>query len=141
MKILIADDDAVLRGFVQRIVEHAMHDAILANDGREALELLQREDPDVLITDLFMPELDGFGLIEAVRGLPQHKQMPIICLSSANKREDIARIIALGVSDYVLKPVRPFDLAERIRAVTTRTHGWKTNRRQLTPSKARKASR
>lgn len=141
MKILIADDDAVLRGFVQRIVEHASHDAILANDGREALELLPREDPDLLITDLFMPELDGFGLIEAVRALPPYKQMPVICLSSANTREDIARIIALGVSDYVLKPVRPFDLAERIRVVTTRTHGWKKNRRQLTPSKARKASR
>lgn len=131
MKILIADDDAIMRGFVQRIVEHASHDAVLTNDGRQALEAIQREDPDLLITDLLMPELDGFGLIKAVRALPHHEQLPVICLSSANKRDDIARLIALGISDYVLKPVRPFDLAERIRLVALRTDGWKTGRRQF----------
>src|SRR5579884_2629352 len=141
MKILIADDDPIMRNFVQRIVEHASHDAVLADEGRQALDLVQREDPDLLITDLFMPELDGFGLIDAVRALPHHKNLPVICLSSANKREDIARIIALGIADYVLKPVRPFDLAERIRLVASRTHGWKTSRRKPTPAKARKTPR
>ncbi len=128
MKILIADDDEVVRTFVHRVVEQASHDALLAQDGRQALELVANEDPDLLITDLRMPELDGFGLIEAVRSKPGHETLPIICLSSVNQREDIAKLIARGISDYVLKPVRPYDLAERIRVVTARERNWKATR-------------
>lgn len=141
MKILIADDDAIMRGFVQRVVEHASHDALLAPDGREALALVQSADPDLLITDFFMPEMDGCALVEAIRALPHHKRLPVICLSSLREREDIAKLIALGISDYVLKPVRPLDLADRIRMVLLREGGWKNGRRRETPVKARRATR
>jgi two-component system response regulator ResD len=140
MKILIADDDAVMRAFVQRVVEHSSHDAVVAENGRDALDLVQREDPDLLITDLCMPEMDGFALVEELQKLPRHSLLPVICLSSLNSREDIARLIALGISDYVLKPVKPFDLAERIRTVSLRTAGWKRGRRN-TPFRAGKAIR
>jgi DNA-binding response OmpR family regulator len=128
MKILVADDDEVVRTFVHRVVQQGSHDVLLAEDGKRALDLIQTDDPDLLITDLRMPELDGFGLIEAVRSAPGHEGLPIICLSSVNSKEDIAKLIAHGISDYVLKPVRPGDLAERIRAVTFRERNWKTNR-------------
>src|SRR3954468_14433393 len=103
MKILVADDDEVVRTFVYRVVEQAAHDVLLAEDGKQALSLVEREDPDLLITDLRMPELDGFGLIEAVRSSPGREGLPIICLSSVNQREDIAKLINQGISDYVLK--------------------------------------
>jgi DNA-binding response OmpR family regulator len=128
MKILICDDDEVIRAFVQRVVEHQRHDALLAANGREALEIVQREDPDLLITDLRMPDVDGAELIKAVRAIPYHEHMPVVCLSSVSSRDDVARLIQLGISDYVLKPVRPGDLAERIRAVLVRERDWKTIR-------------
>ena len=91
MKIVIAEDDAVVRALLYRVAEFDRHDAFVAEDGRKALEIIEREDPDMLITDLRMPELDGFGLIDAVRALPRHQQMPIICLSAVNKSEDARR--------------------------------------------------
>jgi DNA-binding response OmpR family regulator len=135
MKILISDDDPVMRMFVRRAAEHASHDVVLAEHGREALQLLETEDPDLLITDLQMPELDGFGLISAVRDLPRHRAMPIICLSSVNDRDRIASLISQGIADYVLKPVRPADFIDRLRAVTPRARSWKTSRDE-TPATA-----
>ena len=128
MKILISDDDPIIRMFVRRAAEHALHDVVLAEHGREALLLLESEDPDLLITDLQMPELDGFGLIKAVRELPRHAQIPIVCLSSVNDRDKIASLIDQGIAGYLLKPVRPVDLVDRIRAVTPRARAWKAAR-------------
>lgn len=128
MKILIADDDGIVRALVNRVAEYESHDTLLAEDGRQALELIEREDPDLLITDLRMPELDGFGLIDAVRASERHQYLPIICLSSVNQRDDIESLIEKGISDYVLKPVRTADLAERIRTVTMRERHWKAAR-------------
>lgn len=130
MKILISDDDPIIRMFVRRAAEHASHEVVLAEHGREALELIEHADPDLLITDLQMPELDGFGLIKAVREMPRYSEMPIICLSSVNDRDKIASLIEQGISDYVLKPVRPADFIDRIRAVTPRARGWKASRAQ-----------
>ena len=137
MKILISDDDPIIRMFVRRAAEHASHEVVLAEHGREALELLEHEDPDLLITDLRMPELDGFGLIKAVRELPRHSEMPIICLSSVNDRDKIATLIEQGIADYVLKPVRPADFIDRIRAVTPRARGWKAARAAASAATAR----
>lgn len=139
MKILIADDDEIVRAFVQRVVEHASHHAVVAEDGRQALALVESVDPDMLITDLRMPEMDGFALIDAVRALPRYARLPVICLSAVNQRDDVARMIQMGISDYVLKPVKPGDLAERIRAVSAREKHWKLDR-ELDVVTARTAS-
>lgn len=128
MKILISDDDPIIRMFVRRAAEHVSHEVVLAEHGRQALELLPTADPDLLITDLQMPELDGFGLIKAVRDLPRYAEMPIICLSSVNDRDKIASLIEQGIADYLLKPVRPADFIDRVRAVTPRARAWKASR-------------
>lgn len=131
MKILIADDDAIVRAVVVRVAEYESHDTIVAENGRQALELLERKDPDLLITDLRMPELDGFGLIDAVRASDRHRHLPVICLSSVNERSDIEALIEKGISDYVLKPVRVGDLADRIRTVSARERHWKSLRTRM----------
>lgn len=128
MKILISDDDPIIRMFVQRTAAHASHEVVMAEHGKQALEMLEREDPDLLITDLRMPELDGFGLITAVRALPRHSDMPIICLSSVNDRDEVAKLIQTGIAGYVLKPVRPAEFIDRINAVTPRARAWKAAR-------------
>jgi DNA-binding response OmpR family regulator len=128
MKVLVADDDEVVRVFVQRVAEHEGYDVLVAENGRAALTAVESEDPDLLITDLRMPELDGFGLIEQVRARPRHRRLPVICLSSVNQRADIETLIRAGISDYVLKPVKAGDLADRLRVVTRRERYWKAQR-------------
>ena len=128
MKILISDDDPIIRMFVRRTAEHASHEVVTAQHGRHALEMLASEDPDLLITDLHMPELDGYGLINAIRELPHHSEMPIICMSSVSDRDEIAKLIATGIAGYVVKPVRPSEFLDRIQAVAPRAHAWKAAR-------------
>lgn len=129
MKILISDDDPIIRMFVSRVAQHASYDVVVAEHGREALSLVESEDPDLLITDLHMPELDGFGLIDAIRGLPHHAEMPIVCLSSCNDRDQVARLIEQGIAGYLLKPVRPADFIDRLHAVAPRARTWKSSRK------------
>lgn len=128
MRVLVADDDEVVRVFVQRVAEHEGHDVLLCEDGRSALDAIQAEDPDLLITDLRMPGMDGFELVRQLRHLPRYRRLPIICLSSISERDDIVRLIEMGISDYVIKPVKPADLADRLRTVTRREQHWKTLR-------------
>jgi DNA-binding response OmpR family regulator len=128
MKILIADDDAIVRSVVQRVILAGSHFAIEAENGLQALSLIERADPDLLVTDLRMPLFDGFELIDAVRSSPFHAKLPIVCLSSVNDREEITRLAGFGIEDYLLKPVRQADLSERLRAVIQRTSEWKAER-------------
>jgi two-component system cell cycle response regulator len=128
MKVLIADDDSVIRTLVYRVTMSLSGDILQAENGLEALGIIEREDPDLLITDLRMPVLDGFELIDAIRSSAPHAGLAVVCLSSVSDRDDIVRLAKLGVVDYVLKPVRPADLLERIRNVTPRALSWKANR-------------
>jgi two-component system chemotaxis response regulator CheY len=128
MKILISDDDPIIRMFVRRTAEHASHEVVTAHHGRHALEVLASEDPDLLITDLHMPELDGFGLINAIRQLPRHSEMPIICMSSVSDRDEIATLVATGIAGYLQKPVRPREFLDRIEAIAPRAGAWKAAR-------------
>jgi CheY-like chemotaxis protein len=128
MRILVADDDAIVRAVVERVAAQASHELLQAEDGLEALRVIELEDPDLLITDIHMPVLDGFELVSAVRSSARHRAMPIVCLSAESDRESIIRLATLGITDYLLKPIRPRDLAERLTSVVARHSKWKLTR-------------
>jgi two-component system cell cycle response regulator len=128
MKILIVDDDPIGRTIVHRIVQRAGHQPLEAANGVEALALVEQEDPDVLITDLRMPLMHGVDLITAVRNSEQHRAMPIICLSGLNDRDAIAHLAAIGINEYLLKPVRAHDLTQRLEAIASTHAKWKSRR-------------
>ncbi len=125
MKIVIAEDDLVTREILKRILSHMADEILEANDGIEALELVENHDPDFLFTDLQMPTLDGVAVVEAVRASKNHSQLPIVCLSTVREREEISKLIALGISDYILKPIRPSDVHGRFLRVITQNAGWR----------------
>jgi two-component system cell cycle response regulator len=128
MKILIVDDDPIVRVIVQRVVSQLGHESVEAEDGLAALGMLETEDPDVLVTDVRMPILDGFELVAGVRATSRHRDMPIVCLSAVADREAITRLAALGITDYLLKPIRPRDLLERLTSVIAKHGAWKLER-------------
>lgn len=116
MKILIAEDEPSLRENLQWMLELEGYEVIAARDGREALGLAHSHKPDLVLTDVMMPELDGFGLVKALRENPHTATLPIIMLTARADRSDTRTGMNLGADDYLTKPCRRDELLEAVRA-------------------------
>jgi two-component system chemotaxis sensor kinase CheA len=113
--ILVVDDSITSRSLERSILEAHGYRVRVAVDGLEALELLHTEKADLIITDIQMPRLDGFGLVEALKADPGLKGIPVIIVSSLEQREDQERGLLLGADAYVVK--RKFDQTELLEAI------------------------
>jgi CheY-like chemotaxis protein len=125
MKILVAEDDAITRELLKRVLMRLSDQVLEATTGVEALDLIDREDPDFLFTDIQMPQLDGIAVVEAVRASASHRNLPIVCLSGIKDRDEVTRLVELGIADYVLKPLRLSDAQERFGRVIEKHAGWR----------------
>jgi two-component system, chemotaxis family, sensor kinase CheA len=113
--ILVVDDSITSRSLEKSILEAHGYRVRVAVDGQEALELLRAEKAELIITDIQMPRLDGFGLVAALKANPGLKGIPIIIVSSVEKTEDQERGLLLGADAYVVK--RKFDQTELLDAI------------------------
>ncbi|HKS41023.1 MAG TPA: ATP-binding protein, partial [Blastocatellia bacterium] len=113
-KVVLADDNADMRGYVQRLLS-SDYDCIAVADGQEALRATTEHKVDLVLTDMMMPNLDGFGLLKALREDPKTASIPVIMLS-ARAGED-ARIEGLesGADDYLIKPFSARELLARVK--------------------------
>lgn len=102
--ILIAEDSDTIRKFIVISLKLAGFNVVSAVDGMEALEKFPLQKVDLLVTDLNMPNIDGFSLIKTIREDPEYKDLPIIILSSLGKEEDIRRGFEIGANSYLIKP-------------------------------------
>lgn len=102
--ILIADDSASIRKFVTLSLKMMGYNVIAAVDGMDALEKLATTKPDMVITDLNMPNMDGYKLIRNIRSYPEYTELPIVILSSLSKDDDIKEGIESGANSYLVKP-------------------------------------
>ncbi len=105
--ILIADDSPTIRKFVSFSLKMQGYEVVAASDGMEAVEKLPQDNFELIITDLNMPNMDGFELIRVIRENPNYKETPIIILSSLSESEDIERGMGLGANSYLVKPFDP----------------------------------
>ncbi|HVN29247.1 MAG TPA: response regulator, partial [Candidatus Binataceae bacterium] len=113
--ILLADDNADMREYIQHLL-HKHYDVEAVSDGRLALEAARKRRPDLLLTDVMMPTLDGFGLIAALREDPELKTVPIIVLSARAGEEARVEGIDRGADDYLIKPFSARELLARVRS-------------------------
>ncbi len=104
MKILAADDQPMILKSIGQKMSDSGFDIIYAKCGQEAIELFDKENPDLVILDLIMPNIDGFGVIEHIRE-KKKKKTPIIVMSGMNEEDTIIKAFEMGVDDYVEKPV------------------------------------
>ncbi|MGQ9819149.1 MAG: response regulator [Candidatus Kapaibacteriales bacterium] len=102
--ILVVEDSETIRKFLVMSLKLAGFNVISAVDGMEALEKFPLQNVDLLVTDLNMPNVDGFSLIKTIRENPEYKDLPIIILSSLGKDEDIRRGFEVGANSYLIKP-------------------------------------
>jgi adenylate cyclase len=114
--ILVVDDDAVNRRLLERNLLADGHRVVIAKDGVEAVERLQDEPPDVVLLDVLMPRLDGFGVLEQIKSDPALQGLPVIMISGLEDFDSVVRCIELGAEDYLPKPFDPVLLRARINA-------------------------
>jgi chemotaxis protein histidine kinase CheA/ActR/RegA family two-component response regulator len=107
---LIVDDALSVRKFVSSVLERNKYETKLANDGKEAVGQLESNEFDVIITDLEMPEMSGFDLIEKIRGQKKYNQIPVIILTGRAGKENKEKGIKLGANAYIVKPFKENDL-------------------------------
>ncbi|QZY29579.1 response regulator [Nocardioides coralli] len=116
-RVLVVDDDEMIRELVAAGLEDKGHHVLLAGDGVEALAHLRSTPVDLVVTDVQMPRLDGFGLLEQVRADPETSAVPVVVMTTLSDPEHVVSGLRLGADDYVRKP---FDLGELVARVQTR---------------------
>ncbi|WP_345815711.1 response regulator [Paraburkholderia sp. PREW-6R] len=113
-RLLVVDDNADLREYMSRILRSAGHDVRLATDGQVALEAARAEPPDLVLSDVMMPRLDGFGLLRALRNDPALRDTPVLMLSARAGEEARVDGIEQGADDYLTKPFSARELLARV---------------------------
>ncbi|NMG32482.1 EAL domain-containing protein [Aromatoleum evansii] len=113
-EILIADDNADMRGYLHDLLSEAGHRVHTVTNGDEALAASLARRPDLILTDVMMPGMDGFGLLRALREHPQTSGLPIILLSARAGEEARIEGLAAGADDYLIKPFHARELVARI---------------------------
>ncbi|HEY5659641.1 MAG TPA: adenylate/guanylate cyclase domain-containing protein [Gaiellaceae bacterium] len=115
-KILIADDNRVNRLLLGRGLEHQGHAVVFAEHGREALDLLRKDDFDLLLLDVLMPELDGYEVLAELKHDLHLREIPVIMTSSLDELDSVVKCVEMGAEDYLNKPINPVLLNARIGA-------------------------
>ena len=120
--ILIAEDNDVLRQGLQVLLQAEGYQVQTAAHGAEAIECMQSVTPDLILSDISMPEMDGFTYFEKVREQPEWVSIPFIFLSARRGREDIFNGKRLGAEDYLVKPITRHELTTTIKSRLERNH-------------------
>jgi CheY-like chemotaxis protein len=122
LRVLIVDDEADTRDLLRAVMERCGCEATSVGSAAEALATLQQTNPDVLISDIGMPEEDGYTFIRKVRALPAERggNTPAIALTAYARAEDRVRTLMAGFQVHVPKPIEPIELAAVVASLTRR---------------------
>lgn len=116
-KILTIDDSKTIRTIVQKALKSYNCDLIEAGNGVEGLTLAVKEKPDLIILDIAMPMMTGLEMLEKLKAEKQLKNIPVIMLTAESGKENIIKIVLMGVSDYIVKPFNGDELVKRVQKV------------------------
>ncbi len=125
--VLVVEDQPSLRVAIQRFLEADGYAVSTANDGVQALQVMEGKAPDIILADIMMPGMDGYDFYRAVRAHAEWTSIPFIFLTARARREDVIKGKALGVEDYLVKPVDPEELLVTVRARLARAQAVQEN--------------
>lgn len=117
-RILVAEDDEQLRHLFCRVLSRNGFTAIPATDGQDALELMEKEYVDLVVSDIMMPRLDGYGLVQALRD--SNNQIPVLMITAKDSFQDMQHGFLSGADDYMVKPINVNELVLRVHALLRR---------------------
>lgn len=115
MKVLIVDDEEMAIKLVEHQLKLDGFEIITTTDGREAMDLIKSEEPDLVVSDIMMPFMSGLELLELIKS--EKKKIPVILISALDDVEVIQTAIGMGADDFVIKPVNMDELTLRVKRV------------------------
>ena len=113
-KVLIIEDDAHIWKMIEYKLKKEKHDLTWANDGLKAMEILESTKPDLIISDIMIPYMDGLQILAKIKTMDNLKDIPVIMLTSKAQEADILKGLELGAHDYMAKPFSPAELILRV---------------------------
>lgn len=115
MKILVVDDEEMSIKLIEMQLLKHNHEVLTSTDGREAVDIIKNELPDLVISDIMMPFMSGLELLEIIKA--ENKKIPVILISALDDVEVVQTAIGMGADDFIIKPVKMDELALRIHRV------------------------
>ena len=114
-RILVVDDDKDLRELIKTVLAVGNYQVTVAENGKEALKIFDDTSPDLIISDIAMPEMNGFDFLEAVRSREKGAAVPFLFLSAYSEKENLSQARRLAVDDYLFKPFDTLELLDAVR--------------------------
>ena len=135
--ILIVDDDPDILEGILTILESQPYRLATARDGKKCMEMVAQDIPDLLILDLLMPRMDGWGVIREMRSEPRYAGVPILVLTTvvedaSRRRYELETGMAMDVQDYVQKPAKPAELIQRVEKLL-KAYAYRTRQSNFSP--------
>jgi len=120
--VLVVDDNIQNLELLQAYLEDLDCQTLAAKDGPEALEIISRQPPDLILLDIMMPKMSGFEVCRKIKADPKTRDIPVIMVTALNEFGDIERAIASGTDDFLSKPVNKLELLTRVRTMLKLKH-------------------
>jgi len=120
-KILVIEDEPEMRRNITALLRYKAYEPIAAENGRLGVEMARREKPDLILCDVMMPELDGYGVLRALQAYAELALIPFIFLTAKGEKDQLRSGMNLGADDYLTKPVANNDLVQAIEARLSRS--------------------
>lgn len=120
MKILICEDEEIMLTALEFRLRRQRFEVVIAQDGRQAMEKIESENPDLIVADIMMPYVNGLELIHHVRNQLQ-SNIPIIVMSAIEQDDVVLEAFRLGANDFIAKPFKPNELILRIKRIAQET--------------------
>jgi CheY-like chemotaxis protein len=133
-KILVAEDNAVNRELLRELLETRGYIVVEACDGEEALRMIEQTQPDLLLLDIGMPVLDGFGVVCKIRENPRFASLPVVAVTAYAMQGDREKILNSKFDGYLSKPVNSTSLAEELDRLLSKRSGQDASQNQASGS-------
>ena len=115
--ILVIDDDALFRGLMKAAFQKSGHEVLVAEDGESGVDLAKENKPDIIVTDMSMPRMTGWEVLDALKSDPGTEAIPVVVLSAHRTSQDIDEAHLRGCAGYLVKPVPVTDLLAKVEEV------------------------
>jgi DNA-binding response OmpR family regulator len=119
MRILVVDDEEMAIKMVELQLKRDGHEVVSCTDGKQAIDIINADEPDLVISDIMMPYMSGLELLEIVK--TEHKKIPVILISALDEVEVVQTSIDMGADDFIIKPLNMEELSLRVKLVLQKT--------------------